>query len=243
MEGKTALVLELNPRDEVGKAILHRLTSEGWQCVTNVNESLLDRLLESNDHINETNLIHSEIDLTDRDSIIGGVSEVVSDYGSVDLLVVHSRSDREKGLAELRPSDWQETLSTSLLGPFYAFQEVAPHMKGEGQGRIISITSSSAISKHEENNLLSSTASAALKRLTESVARELYPEVTVNTILVDDITPPGEDTTIRTREGSSGPKRKPLRPEDVAETTLYLARRTNVITGRTITLTPGVQTS
>jgi NAD(P)-dependent dehydrogenase (short-subunit alcohol dehydrogenase family) len=79
----------------------------------------------------------------------------------------------------MEEAEWDEVLDSNLKAAYLFASAVGPAMKREGWGRIINI---SAVSAFVRNRSIYGLSKAALHTLTESLAIELAPEVTVNVI-------------------------------------------------------------
>jgi NAD(P)-dependent dehydrogenase (short-subunit alcohol dehydrogenase family) len=121
--------------------------------------------------------------------------EVTDRYGGVDILVNNLGPYADTPFLELPEAQWDWILDTTLKAPYVLVQELAPGMIERGWGRVINISAASAfIRSHSIHGL----AKAALIHLTEALAVELAPHVTVNAIapgqieeseLIDEIDP------------------------------------------------------
>jgi NAD(P)-dependent dehydrogenase (short-subunit alcohol dehydrogenase family) len=121
--------------------------------------------------------------------------EVTERYGGVDILVNNLGPYADTPFLRLPEAQWDWILDTTLKAPYLLAQALAPGMIERGWGRIINISAASAfIRSHSIHGL----AKAALNYLTEAMAVELAPHVTVNAIapgqiedseLIDEIDP------------------------------------------------------
>jgi NAD(P)-dependent dehydrogenase (short-subunit alcohol dehydrogenase family) len=121
--------------------------------------------------------------------------EVIQRYGGVDILVNNLGPYADTPFLALPEAHWDWILNTTLKAPYVLVQELAPGMIERGWGRVINISAASAfIRSHSIHGL----AKAALIYLTEALAVELAPHVTVNAIapgqiedseLIDQIDP------------------------------------------------------
>ncbi len=122
-------------------------------------------------------------------------NEVIQRYGGVDILVNNLGPYADTPFLELPETHWDWILNTTLKAPYVLVQKLAPGMIERGWGRVINISAASAfIRSHSIHGL----AKAALIYLTEALAVELAPHVTVNAIapgqiedseLIDQIDP------------------------------------------------------
>src|SRR5205085_8940516 len=86
---------------------------------------------------------------------------------------------------------WDEIMSVNLKAPYLLAQKVAPAMERLGWGRIVNLGATSGfVRSHSVYGL----AKAALLHLTESLALEFAPSVTVNAVVPSQIASERTDT-------------------------------------------------
>lgn len=241
MPRQTAVVLESDSSKGIGSAITRLLVRNEFKCLCGFEAQQVEKLKAREDSSVRDLISHVDLSLDDRGSIITGVSDIAAEYGTVELLVIHGNNRIEKSISEVSPEDWDTTLQQNLLGPFYALQELAPHMKGNRNRQIILVLPGGGGNVREKQDHLPAVSSDALKRLVETSAQELFPEITVNAVRPGSVSRRAGDTKVRTRKELEDPYKRRLHPEDVAEAVLYLSRRSNKISGKTLSLETGMQ--
>ena len=118
-------------------------------------------------------------------------AEVAERLGPVSILVNNAGPFADAPFLTLKERDWDVVLAVNLKAPFLLVQEIAPAMIRQGWGRIINLgATSSLVRSHSIYGL----AKAAVIHLTESLALELAPAVTVNAIVPSQIASPRTDT-------------------------------------------------
>jgi 3-oxoacyl-[acyl-carrier protein] reductase len=81
-------------------------------------------------------------DVTVREQVEATVARVVTDFGSVDILVNNAATlDHVGQFHDQRPDLWERDLRVNLTGSFNCAQAVWPHMKERGWGRIVNMAS------------------------------------------------------------------------------------------------------
>ena len=91
----------------------------------------------------------------------------------------------------LTSSAWDQVMSANLRAPYLLAQRVAPAMERLGWGRIVNLGATSGfVRTHSVYGL----AKAALLHLTESLALELAPTITVNAVVPSQIASARTDT-------------------------------------------------
>ena len=109
-----------------------------------------------------------QADVTSRDSLRSVVAQVTERQGGVDVWVNNAASCSDTPFLELTPEEVQRDLAVTLVGPFFASQEVIPGMIERGGGVILNVSSVNA-SAYLGNEAYSA-AKAGLESLTRSVA-------------------------------------------------------------------------
>jgi 3-oxoacyl-[acyl-carrier protein] reductase len=120
-------------------------------------------------------------DVSDRDQVQAAVDELVGAFGGLHILVNNAGVTRDNLLFKMTEDDWTLVMEVHLRGAFLCSQIAQKHMVEAKYGRIISMSSISAIGNRGQANY--STAKAGLQGLTKTLAIELGPfGVTVNAI-------------------------------------------------------------
>ena len=107
---------------------------------------------------------------------------VVARFSKIQILVNNAGINLRKNVTDFTYEEWTSVLNTNLVGPFLMCRSFVPHMKGEGYGRIVNLTS---IMSHISlpGRTAYSASKAGLLGFTKALALELAPEqITVNGI-------------------------------------------------------------
>ena len=91
---------------------------------------------------------------------------------------------------ELTVDEWDRIWNGNVTAAFLATQMLAPQMRSLGWGRIINVSAGSA---YLRNHSIYTIAKEAMLTLTESMALELAPEITVNCIAPGQIAESADD--------------------------------------------------
>lgn len=123
-----------------------------------------------------------QADVSDEKQVSQLEKAVISRFGRIQILINNAGVNIRKPLVDLSVQEWREVLDTNLTGAFLMCRAFVPHMKGQGYGRIINVTS---IMSHVA--IAGRTAYCASKSgllgFTKALALELAPEkITVNGI-------------------------------------------------------------
>jgi 3-oxoacyl-[acyl-carrier protein] reductase len=145
--------------------------------------------------------------VADRDAVEAAVQQGVDRFGRLDILVNNVGVLRDNLLFKMSDDDWDTVMNVHLKGAFMCSRAAQKHMVQQNYGRIISLSSVSALGNRGQANY--STAKAGLQGLTRTLAIELGPfGVTANAIA------PGFIDTEMTR---STARRQGLDPDQVIE--------------------------
>jgi NAD(P)-dependent dehydrogenase (short-subunit alcohol dehydrogenase family) len=112
------------------------------------------------------------------------VDEVEARLGPVSVLVNNAGPFADTAFRTLTERDWDYVMNANLKSVFLACQRVFPGMERLGWGRIVNLGATSGLLRsHSVYGL----AKAALLHLTESMAVEFAPHVTVNAVVPSQI--------------------------------------------------------
>ena len=108
--------------------------------------------------------------------------EVTAKFKKVHILINNAGINIRKNVTDFTFEEWTSVINTNLVGAFLMCRSFVPHMRGEGYGRIINLTS---IMSHISlpGRTAYSASKAGLLGFTKALALELAPEgITVNGI-------------------------------------------------------------
>ena len=109
-------------------------------------------------------------------------SEVSAQLGKVQILINNAGTNVRKNLVDFSLAEWRSVMDTNLTSVFLMCRAFAPHMRGTGYGRILSMSSIMSHISLPGRSAYSSS-KAALLGLTRALALELANEgITVNGI-------------------------------------------------------------
>jgi hypothetical protein len=80
-------------------------------------------------------------DITDPAQVRGMVETTVERFGRIDILVNNAGVGMYAPVATMQPEDFAQVVNTNWLGPVYAIQSAVPHMRKQGGGQIINVSS------------------------------------------------------------------------------------------------------
>ncbi|HEX4659161.1 MAG TPA: 3-oxoacyl-ACP reductase FabG [Streptosporangiaceae bacterium] len=171
-------------------------------------------------------------DVSQADQVAAGVEKVVAELGPPTVLVNNAGVIRDNMLFRMTDDDWDTVMGVHLRGAFLMSRATQKHMVDQRFGRIISLSSSSALGNRGQANY--STAKAGLQGFTKTLAIELGQfGITANAIapgfIVTDMTAAtaarlGVDFgEFQKAAATQIPVRRVGEPDDVAHLASFLA--------------------
>jgi len=170
-------------------------------------------------------------DVSDAEQVEAAVARVVDEVGAPTVLINNAGVTRDNLLFRMSELDWDTVLNVHLRGSFLMARAVQKHMVAQKWGRIVNLSSTSALGNRGQANY--STAKAGLQGFTKTLAIELGRfGVTANCVapgfIVSDMTKAtaqrlGEDwDTYLAARAAQIPVARAGQPEDVAHTVAFL---------------------
>jgi 3-oxoacyl-[acyl-carrier protein] reductase len=171
-------------------------------------------------------------DVSDGAQVTAAVEAIAAELGPPVVLVNNAGVLRDNLLFKMTDDDWDTVMGVHLKGAFLMSRACQKYMVEQKYGRIICLSSSSALGNRGQANY--STAKAGLQGLTKTFAKELGQfGVTANAIapgfIVTDMTAATaarvgvEFEAFQQAAASQIPVRRVGRPEDVAHVASFLA--------------------
>ncbi|HEY3008476.1 MAG TPA: 3-oxoacyl-ACP reductase FabG [Micromonosporaceae bacterium] len=170
-------------------------------------------------------------DVADRAQVENAVDRVAAELGPPNVLVNNAGITRDNLLFKMTDADWDTVMAVHLRGAFLCSQAAQRHMVEQRWGRIVNLSSTSALGNRGQANYAA--AKAGMQGLTKTLAIELGPfGVTVNAVapgfIVTDMTAAtaarlGVDfEKMQEAEAAAIPVRRVGRPDDIAQTVAFL---------------------
>jgi len=171
--GKTAIVT--GGSAGIGLATAKALYSEGVNVAIAARrpERLEQAVLEIKSLPNSgAKVISISADLTKAEDIEKVVSTALEQFGRIDILINNAGSARSGSFLELSDEVFLDAWNLKLLGYIRLVRAVIPHLKNQGDGRIINIIGGAGRTPRP-NFLPGGTTNAALLNFTRGISQEL----------------------------------------------------------------------
>jgi len=170
-------------------------------------------------------------DVSNPDQVAAAVARVADELGPPTVLVNNAGVLRDNLLFKMTEDDWDTVMGVHLRGAFLMSRAAQAHMVKAQTGRIVNLSSTSALGNRGQANYAS--AKAGLQGFTKTLAIELGPfGVTVNAVapgfIVTDMTAATaarvkmDFEEFQKRAAEEIPVRRVGRPEDIAHTVSFL---------------------
>jgi NAD(P)-dependent dehydrogenase (short-subunit alcohol dehydrogenase family) len=184
------------------------------------------------------------LDVSDREAVDAAITQVIADFGKIDVLVNNAGINRDAMLHKMTDDQWDAVISVDLSGVFYMCRAVGTHMRTNKYGRIVNVASASWMGNIGQTNYAA--AKAGVVGLTRSISKELARnQITANAVC------PGFIETDMTRgmpeplfqaQLDKIPMQRVGQPVDVARVVGFLASDdASYVTGEVIDIGGGYQ--
>lgn len=257
LEGKVAIVGGASRG--IGRAIAEALAMEKCRlAIAARGEQQLRQAADDTSKASGVEVIAIPCDMARHEDIRRLVAQTVERLGRLDIVVNNAGGPPFGMFEEHSEETWQAALDQNFLSVVRTVREALPHLRRQGGGRIINITSY-AVKQPLYGLILSNSARLAVIGLAKTLSKELGPDkITVNNVCPGPTATERMMSLMRSRAEAQGrtfdevvreeSSRIPLghlgEPEDIAALVVFLAsERARHITGTTIQVDGGATES
>ena len=184
--GKIALITGAG--HGIGEATAKLLAQKGAAVVCNSKSESCKRVAEEISGAGGKSFAFVA-DITDSDAVKAMVDRTIEVYGRLDVLVNNAgwwRVPRHQPVEEVRFEDWSRVLEVNLTGHFNCIRFAVPHMKRQGYGKIVNVSSGAGVVWSRTGIHAYASAKAGLGGLTRQLAKELAAQnINVNCVAPD----------------------------------------------------------
>jgi NAD(P)-dependent dehydrogenase (short-subunit alcohol dehydrogenase family) len=241
LEGRVAIVT--GAAQGIGNAIATGLAAEGARIVVADLNRAEEAAAEFDAGIGLT------VDVADEAQVERMARDVVERCGHIDILVNNAglyASLQMRPFTEIPVEEWRQVMDVNVLSMFLATRAVVPHMRGQGGGRIVNISSGTPF-RGVPFLLHYVTSKGAIVALTRALAKELgRDDVLVNCVapgftMSDGVREhPEVIDALREVSVSARTLQRDQEPEDVVGAVVFLCGPgATFVTGQTIVIDGG----
>jgi 3-oxoacyl-[acyl-carrier protein] reductase len=223
LKGKTALIT--GGANGIGLATTERFAKEGakiimWDLSDKGNE-VAERLKKKGNEV-----LFQNVSVTNKEEVVKAVAKAHGFFGRIDILINNAGITKDRTLLKMSDEEWDDVIAVNLTGVFNCTRAVAPIMKEQNYGRIVSASSNVAIrGNYGQTNYVAT--KSAIIGMTKVWAMELGRYgITVNCIAPGFIHTAMTDLMpeeVRKQSIPFIPLGKWGYPDDIANGYLYLA--------------------
>jgi len=241
--GKIALVTGASRG--IGKKIALRLAQDGFDIIVNY-------LFEEEDYEGTVKEIQEQgvkakaykADVSNFAEVKKMIDDVVSEFGSIDVLVNNAGITRDGLLARMKEEDFDDVIRINLKSVFNCCRHAVPYMMKQRSGKIISMASVVGLAGQAGQTNYSAS-KAGIIGFTKSLAQEIGSRhITVNAIAPGYVnTPMTHALSDKQRDEimSRIPLRRGAEVDEIANVVSFLASdQADYITGQVISVNGGM---
>jgi NAD(P)-dependent dehydrogenase (short-subunit alcohol dehydrogenase family) len=200
-----------------GAAFARRFAAEGYRVALLARNS--ERLAELAATIPDSRAY--PCDVTDGESIRAAFEAIARDLGPVEVLAYNAGKMVWGDPLALSEADFEAAWRINAQGAFLTARAVLPAMLEAGRGTILFI-GATASRRGRPNTTAFAAAKAAQRSLAESLARAYGPKgIHVSLLIIDGVV----DEPVNRPAFAGRPDEFFLKPDDIAETAVFLARQ------------------
>jgi 3-oxoacyl-[acyl-carrier protein] reductase len=155
----------------IGAGVAERLARDGFAvAVLDIDEvackAVVDRI-----EVDGGRALAIGVDVADEDAVAAAVERVAAELGEPTVLVNNAGIIRDNLVFKMTSADWDSVMAVHLRGSFLMTRAVQAHMTQAGFGRIVNLSSTSALGNRGQANYAA--AKAGVQGFTKTLALEL----------------------------------------------------------------------
>jgi pteridine reductase len=238
VNNKTALITGAGKR--IGAAIAEHLHNAGMDIIIHyhTSENAADELARKLNDIRTDSAMTVQADLQQKKDYVGLIDTAVEFKGYIDALINNASAFYPTPLDNLNDEQWNELININLKAPLFLSQLATESLR-KNKGCIINITDIHA-NKPLADHSIYSVSKAGLVMLTQSLAKELAPDIRVNAISPGAITwPEAMDNETKKEILNHTALKKTGNMEDISKAVLFFINDADYITGQILNIDGG----
>jgi len=225
----------------IGAEIARTLHSAGMNIVIHYRASVesASALAESLNQLRYNSAITLQADLLKTSSLQPLVEQAADHWGKLDVLINNASSFYPTPVGKITEANWDDLMGSNLKAPVFLSQAATPYLR-QTQGCIVNIVDIHGLRPMKEHPVYCA-AKAGLAMLTQSLARELGPDIRVNGVAPGAIMWPSSELNadIQASILERTALKRQGKPQDIARTVKFLVMDAGYITGQVIPVDGG----
>jgi len=225
----------------IGAEIARTLHSAGMNIVIHYRASAdsASALAESLNKLRHNSAITLQADLLQTSRLQPLVEQAADHWGKLDVLINNASSFYPTPVGEITEAHWDDLMGSNLKAPVFLSQAATPYLR-QTQGCIVNIVDIHGFRPMKAHPVYCA-AKAGLAMLTQSLAKELGPDIRVNGVAPGAIMWPSSelDTDIQASILQRTALKRQGEPQDIARTVKFLVMDAGYITGQVIPVDGG----
>lgn len=166
----------------IGEAIVKKFLDENIAGVAmlELDESLIQKTAAKLDPEGKRTL-PIKCNVAHKEEVSAAISKAIERFGTIDILVNNAGITKDAMFHKMTEEQWDAVMNVNLKSMFYTCRELIPLMREKKYGKIINISSLSALGNIGQANYASS--KAAIQGLTRTLGKENGGKgITVNAV-------------------------------------------------------------
>ena len=241
MSSERPVALVTGAAKRIGAAIARRLHGAGYDLALHHRDSgeAMATLAAALEAERAGSVLVLQAELADVAALPNMVAAAEVRFGRLDALVNNASAFRPTPIGRTTAADWDELFAANARAPFFLAQAAAPALRRAG-GAIVNLADIYG-ERPLANYTLYCMAKAALLMLTQSLARELGPEVRVNAVAPGAVLWPEQGKAEHEKAAllANTALRRAGEPGDVAEAVRWLLMDARYTTGQVVRVDGG----
>lgn len=227
----------------VGAAIAKYLHAEGMNVVIHYHssESAAQELAAQLNSIRQNSAVILKAELKNTEYLSIVASTAFNAWGRLDALVNNAASFAASPLMQLSRHHYDDLMRINLEAPLFLSQACAPYLKSS-KGCIVNITDIHA-AKPLKNHTVYCMSKAGMVMLTQSLAKELAPEIRVNAVAPGAVCWPEDSNNLTPVQKNNIINETLLKvhgtPEDIAKAVGFFIQNASYVTGQILKIDGG----
>ena len=156
----------------IGRAIAQRQAADGRAvALLDLDREAVTHAADEITAVTGQKVLGLAVDVSDDDAVGAAVTEITDRLGPPTVVVNNAGITRDNLLFKMTTGDWDAVMNVHLRGAFLVTRQTQGHMVDAGWGRIVNLSSTSALGNRGQVNYAA--AKAGMQGFTKSLAIEL----------------------------------------------------------------------